>query len=36
MCGVESIDDVGLDPPARGDVEAVLARPITNLFQLFG
>lgn len=34
MCRVESIDDLGLDPPPRGDVKAVLAGPVADCFQL--
>lgn len=36
VSGVESIDDVGFNPPARGDIEAVLASPVPDHFQLFG
>lgn len=34
MGGVESIDDVGLDSPMCGGIEAVLAGPIVDRFQL--
>lgn len=34
VCGVESIDDVGFDPTSRGNLEAVLAGPIADRFQL--
>lgn len=36
MGGVESIDDVGFDSPAWGDVEGVPVGPVPDRFQLFG
>ncbi len=36
MCGVESLDDVGLDPSTKGDLEAVLGGPVPDRFQLLG
>ena len=36
MCGVESLDEVGLDPSARGNDEAVLGGLVPDRFQLLG
>lgn len=34
MCGVESLQYVGFDPPTWGDFEAVFAGPLPDCFQL--